>query len=111
MKKPRCNAGFSLLQGSWMGRKSRISLYFPWRSGNLKERAVRTRLRHPHSSLRGFGHVGESIEISECARDLRSCADPENPLGGATEPRPSATVLFPARSTSPDRRARFPVVA
>jgi len=28
-------------------------------------------------------------------------------VGAATEPRPSATVLFPARCTSPGRRARF----
>jgi hypothetical protein len=32
----------------------------------------------PHSSLRGLGHRGESIEFSACARDLRSSADPEN---------------------------------
>src|SRR5580692_9844388 len=29
-------------------------------------------------SLRGFGHGGESREKRACARDLRTCADPEN---------------------------------
>ena len=28
-----------------------------------------------------FGYLRESLEIRACARDLRSCMDPENALG------------------------------
>ena len=43
-----------------------------------REALSRSDCRHPHSSLQGFGHSGESIEIRACARDLRPCADPES---------------------------------
>ena len=35
----------------------------------------------PPSSPSVFGPIGESLEIRACARDLRSCMDPENALG------------------------------
>ena len=36
----------------------------------------------PPPSTQIFGDARESLEICACARDLRSCADPENAPGG-----------------------------
>ncbi len=49
----------------------------------------------PPSSLSVSGHLGESIEIRACARDLRSRADPENALVGVN--RQNLAKPIPAR--------------
>jgi hypothetical protein len=46
------------------------------------ESRLRQDLADPPFSPSVFGHLGESIEIRACARDLRSRMDPESRSGG-----------------------------
>src|SRR5208283_2816307 len=55
-----------------------------WLSSGRRESGLKVQILFaPHSSLRGFGHVGESLEIRACARVLRSRMEPESVSGGA----------------------------
>ena len=59
--------------------------------GEPAEPRVRIHLAPP-SSPSVFGLFRESLEIRACARDLRSCVDPENTLGGPNPQNPAKPI-------------------